>query len=118
MDAEKRKFTRIKKQVDAQYRRVGTDKAIWITISVNDISASGAYILIDRFPLIGEDILLRLRLPSDPNEWIQIKAKVLDVDKSSGKTYLARLQFIDLESEYQNRINEYIDFYLKRENSR
>ncbi len=118
MDEEKRKFVRIKKQVDAQYRHIVDDKTIWIAVLVNNLSESGACILIDKFPLIGENILLRLRTPLNPKEWFQINTKVIDVDKFMDKTYLARLEFIDLKTEYQSRIGEYIDFYLKRENNR
>ncbi|MFH1397928.1 MAG: PilZ domain-containing protein [Candidatus Omnitrophota bacterium] len=115
MNKERRKSIRIKKQIDAQYQHIINDKTVWITVLVNDISEAGACVLIDRFPLIGEEIILRLRTPLNPGEWLQVNTKVIDVDKYMTNTYFARLHFIDLQVEYKERIREYIDFYLKRE---
>jgi hypothetical protein len=116
MDEEKRKSARIKKQIAAKYQRVDDGKPLWLTVLVNNICVSGACISIDRPISIGENILLLLKLPSNPEEWIQINSLVLDVVKASGRTYSARLQFVDLKTEYQNQISEYVDFYLKQEN--
>ncbi|MBU0503583.1 MAG: PilZ domain-containing protein [Candidatus Omnitrophota bacterium] len=114
MDQEKRYSLRIKKQVDTQYRNLVDDKEVWVTLSVRNISEAGACVLIDKFPLIGEEILLRLRTPLNPNKWFRINTKVIDVDIFMKKTYLARLKFIDLKDEYQEQLKEYVDFYLKR----
>ncbi len=112
---ERRKYIRVKKQVDAAYQCIVKDKIAWITVSVKNLSASGICILIDRFPLIGEDFLLRLRTPLNPKEWFQVNAKVVDVEKFMDNVYLARLKFTDLQDEDKIRIREYVNFCLNRE---
>lgn len=118
MDKDKRRSLRINKQIDARYQRIINDKTAWIMISVTNLSESGICLLIDRFPFMGENFLLRIRTPLNPKEWFQINAKVVDVDIFMNKVYWARLEFINLNPEYKDKIKEYIDCYLKRGNYR
>ncbi len=106
MPEERRKSVRLKKTFTVQY--LNKNNNLWDMSSIRDLSESGICFNTNYTFLPSEVIVLRVKLPSDPLHWIEIKAKVVE-----SRHYVTRAEFIDLEEEKKVVIRDYIANFLK-----
>jgi hypothetical protein len=104
-EKEKRKEVRIKKTFTAQYFNKHTN--CWNMTSMRDLSLGGACINSDEELPANDVIDFRLRVPTAPNTWIELKAKVI----SAGK-FIVRVEFQNLSEKDKKMIKECIDWFL------
>jgi hypothetical protein len=105
MDKEKRKAIRIKKTFTAQYYNKATE--CWNMTSMRDLSVLGACINTDEELPLGDIIEFRLRVPTSPNTWIDLKAKIV----TSGK-YITRVEFKNPTNDQIVMIKSCIEWFL------
>ncbi|MCX5697507.1 MAG: PilZ domain-containing protein [Candidatus Omnitrophica bacterium] len=124
MDEERRRSPRIKKTLAVLYSRcgeTGQNNQTWNMTSVQNISGRGMRIVTnEEFP-IGETLIFRLKIPSRPFEWQEIKGKIAGVeqlktsnDEPVAGQYIARIEFIETRDDQKWHIEEYIRWFLEQ----
>jgi c-di-GMP-binding flagellar brake protein YcgR len=107
---ERRKYARIKKTLTVQYSH--KDKEKWDMSIIKDISETGICIATNKnFPLT-EIINFRIKMPSEPFQWLELYGKVVECEEVISGTYITRAEFIYLEVEQKKIIKAYIAWVL------
>jgi hypothetical protein len=118
---EKRRAIRIKKELMAQYK----DEARiykWNMSSVKDFSELGMFITTEEFFPVNTILKLRLKLPSNPFEYLRLKGRVVACEKRGDQDsvqlgvagYSTKIEFLDMKPEQQESIRAYINWFLSR----
>ena len=109
---EKRKSVRIEKPLMVKYSPEKDSRDNWNVAFIKNISEEG--MLFDtnkQFPA-GESILLMLKIPLDPYNWIETKGTVIDSRPFIGSTFLTRLKFTSINQAQKNLIRDYVVWFL------
>jgi len=116
MFEEKRKVIRIKKSLCIQYRcNIDKGKDLWVVALLRDISEEGMSFTSDKNFLAGDILDVRIKLPSNPFQWVELKCKNVSSRTLSIGIYIIHLQFLDLNGEQKRTIKEYITWILDKE---
>lgn len=105
MDAERRKGARITKPLFVQY--FDPTANIWNTSSIRNISEGGICFNTDSDFNPPQAIILRLRLPNNPKETLEIKARVIE-----SKKYFTRFEFVEVSDTDKISIKNFIVWSL------
>ncbi len=119
---EKRKSVRIKKALTVLYTLDSEAyNKKWDMTTIKDISDSGMCVTTGEQFSPEKILIFRMKIPSRPFEWLEIKGKVVASDelktvsdKVVAGVHTVRIQFIDLEEEQKKLIQEYISWFLKK----
>jgi len=112
MEHEKRKSIRIKKPFVAQYNSVVSQR--WLTTNIRDISETGLSIFTDESFSVDGTILVRVKFPNNPFNWLEINAKVIGSKEFVTGSFITRVQFFDLNPEQAKAIADAISWFLKQ----
>lgn len=113
-EMEKRKATRIKRSLVIQFTKDLTMAQNWGISSAKDISESGVALISD-IPLgAGDEIILRMKVPLRPFDWMIIRAKVIGCDRYTKESFTIRAAFVDINQENKDLLAQYIKSYLKQ----
>lgn len=117
---EKRKFPRIKKPLLVKFQHSCGKQ---YCVCVYDISEKGACFLSPVSFDAGSKIDLILKLPSNPNQWLDCQGEVReskDFSKNSNaflSGFRTRISFINMPDNTAKALKEYCEFGLKKERS-
>lgn len=115
MPEERRKAVRIKTSFIVQYGySVDKDKKIWDMTTIMDISELGMYINTNRHFLPNEIISFRLKIPSQPLDFMEFNGRVIESKESKVGRYPTRIEFIDLKEEQNELIRAYTKWFLDK----
>ncbi len=109
---EKRKSIRIEKPLMVKYALDCAGGKGWNVAFIKNISEAG--ILFDtnrQFPA-GENILVMLKIPLDPDNWIEAKGIVVDSRPFMGNFFLTSLKFTTLNDAQRALIKDYVAWFL------
>jgi len=109
---EKRKSIRIEKPLMVKYALDCAGENDWNVAFIKNISEAG--ILFDtnrQFPA-GENILIMLKIPLDPDNWIEAKGVVIDSRHFMSNFFLTRLKFTTLNDAQRALIKDYVAWFL------
>jgi c-di-GMP-binding flagellar brake protein YcgR len=115
MEEERRKTSRIKKNLTVQYTSSARSHLGWEMSTIKDISDTGMSFTTSQNLVAQENLIIRLKLPSQPYKWIEINGEVIESKNLSGETWLTRIKFLQLENEDKELIKEYITWFLIKE---
>jgi len=113
---EKRRSIRIEKQLMVKYALDCGGEKVWNIAFIKNISEAG--ILFDtnrQFPA-GENILVMLKIPLDPDNWIEAKGVVVDSRPFMGNFFLTRFKFTSLNEPQRTLIKDYVTWFLSTQN--
>lgn len=105
MEEDRRKFVRLKKPFTAQY--YNKLKFKWDLTTLRDISENGICVNTNTEFVPGESIVIRLKFPTQPFDWVEVEAKVIE-----SKSYLARFEFVNLKDDQKMKIQTCIKHFL------
>ena len=109
---EKRKSVRIEKPLMVKYAQEGGGENNWNVAFIKNISEAG--ILFDtnkQFPP-GENILIMLKIPLDPDNWMETKGIVVESRHFMGSFFLTRLKFTSINDAQRALIKDYVSWFL------
>ena len=109
---EKRKSIRIAKPLMVKYSPEIGAKNVWNFAFIKNISESGILFDTNRQFQAGENILLKLKIPLDPDNWMETKGSVVKSEPFMGNFFLTRLKFISINEAQRTLIKEYVDWFL------
>jgi hypothetical protein len=107
MEEDRRKSSRVKKNLTAQYACGDRNSLKWEMSQVNDISETGVAIGTAETFAAGAIVYIRLKLPSKPFEWLEIEGEVID-----SKNFVTRIKFTQLKDTDKEFIKEYIAWFM------
>lgn len=114
MEQEKRKAVRVKRTLYIQYERLNNEEnKIWDTGNVRDISETGASFIANKTFPVNHSISLRLRLPSNPTEWMDFSGRIVYSAESSTGVHLTRVEFASLKEEHKQALREFVALFSK-----
>ena len=115
MEEDRRKTSRIKKSLTVQYACKGNTDLKWEMSQIKDISETGLSITTsDNLPP-GQNLFIRLKLPTHPYDWLNLNGSVVESKSWGGEFWLSRVKFILLKDEDKSLINNYIAWFLLKE---
>ena len=109
---EKRKSERLRRPLIIQYSFKKEDKEIWDESMINDISETGASFNASNRFTKGDVFLMKLNSPTNAEEKINIKAKVIDSAASSVGVHRTRVEFMEVPEEQKNLLKNSIAWFL------
>jgi c-di-GMP-binding flagellar brake protein YcgR len=115
MEEERRKAARIKKNLTVKYALKVKNDLRWEMSLIKDISDTGMSLTTSQNFIPEENLIIRLKLPSQPFNWIEINAAVIETRNYGGETWLTRVKFIQLGNEDKKLIKNYITWFLVNE---
>jgi hypothetical protein len=117
MEDEKRKAVRIKSTLFVQYCfDFNNQIQKWDITKVKDISETGICILTGQSFKTDSDIALRLKVPSQPFEPIQLQGRVVGSKGSTfGTIFVTRIEFKNVPEDIQLILHQYIRWIIKNE---
>jgi c-di-GMP-binding flagellar brake protein YcgR len=115
MEEDRRKNSRIKKTLTVQYARAGSFNLKWEMSQIKDISDTGLSITTAESFSSDQNLLIRLKLPTHPYEWIDLDGSVVESQSFGGEFWLTRVKFIQLKEEDKTLIKDYIAWFLLKE---
>ncbi|MCX5708206.1 MAG: PilZ domain-containing protein [Candidatus Omnitrophica bacterium] len=115
MEEERRKTSRIKKNLIVQYASDEKINLKWGISLIKDISDMGMSITTGKSFAPEENLLIRLKLPSQPYRWIDLKGAVIESKSYGGENWLTRVRFLKLNNEDKELIKDYIAWFLIKE---
>lgn len=108
---EKRRYPRIKKKLSLKLE----SKEFDIVTEAENISASGAYCRIEKYLALFTMLDISLFLSSkDRAERIDCKGVVVRIEENLDKTYNIAIYFNEIREMDQEKISQYVDYYLRR----
>ena len=113
---EKRKFIRIKKPLMIRYSPEINNKDNWNIAFIKDISEAGVFFDTNKQFQFGECLLVKLKIPLDPDNWLETKGEVIESLPYIGKSFLTRLKFTCINDTQRNLIKDYVAWFLKDKN--
>ena len=114
---EKRKAIRIEKSLMVKYSPEINNKDNWNISFVKNVSETGILFDTNKQFQAGENILMLLKIPLDPYNWLEIKGSVIESSPYIGKVFLTRLKFICINKAECDLIKNYVGWYLNSKNS-
>ena len=79
---------------------------------IKDISEAGICITTNKnFPL-GDVINFRIKLPTQPFQWLELYGMVVECEEIMPGTYITRAEFMDLKRDQKELIRSYISLVL------
>ena len=115
MEEERRKTSRIKKNLTVQYASSENITLKWGFSLIKDISETGIAITTGRNFATEENLFIRLKLPSHPFKWIKLKGAVVESKSYGAENWLTRVKFLQLSNEDKELIKDYIAWFLIKE---
>jgi c-di-GMP-binding flagellar brake protein YcgR len=115
MEEERRKASRIKKNLTAQYASCEKISLQWGISEIKDISDTGMSITTGQCFAPEENLFIRLKLPSHPFRWIELKGAVVQSKSHGGEIWFTRVKFLELSKEDKELIKDYIAWFLLKE---
>jgi c-di-GMP-binding flagellar brake protein YcgR len=115
IDDERRKASRIKRNLTIQYAASGKKELRWEMTLIKDISDTGMLITTGQKFAAEENLYIRLKLPSQPFKLIEITAGVILSANLAGGSYLTRVKFLQLGDDDKKQIKDYITWFLGKE---
>lgn len=117
MSEEKRRATRVKKPISVQYIYGAKENGhTWDMTTVKDISQTGISFVVNTPFSPGQIIDIRLKVPSYPFKWVELRGKIVSADNFVGTMHMVRIDFVDLADEQKKIIAEYVSLFLNKEN--
>jgi len=113
---EKRKSVRIEKSLLVKYSPEIDSKDNWNVAFIKNISEEGMLFDTNKQFRTGENILLMLKIPLDPYNWMETKGSVIESCPYIGKSFLTRLKFTSINQEQQKLIRDYVAWFLCNKN--
>lgn len=113
---EKRKSIRIEKSLMIRYSPEIGNKDSWNIALIKNISEAGVLFDTNKQFQAGENILLMLKIPLDPYNWMETKGSVVESLPYIGKSFLTRLKFICINEAQRNLIRDYVAWFLSNKN--
>jgi Tfp pilus assembly protein PilZ len=115
---EKRKTTRIEAFLTLRYSPEISSKDSWNIALIRNISESGVlFDTIKQFQ-VGENLFLKLKIPLDPDNWMETKGSVVESFPYMGKFFLTRLKFTDFTDAQKSLIKNYVAWFLSKNQSK
>ncbi len=116
MSEEKRKSIRISKPLAVQFGIKKDDYSIsWDMSLIKDISETGICLRTGSVLQRDDVCFLRFRMPTNPNENVDISAKVIDSIATQANICTTRLEFFDVSEEQKRLLREYVAWALAKE---
>jgi hypothetical protein len=112
---DRRKNTRIKKNLTVQFASGGNINLKWEMSQIKDISDTGLSITTAENLPEGQNLFIRLKLPTHPYEWIDLEGSVVESKNWGGGFWLTRVKFLQLKDEFKTLIKDYIALFLLNE---
>jgi Tfp pilus assembly protein PilZ len=109
---EKRQSIRIEKSLMVRYSPEIGSKDNWSVSFVKNISETGVLFDTNNQYPVGENLLLMLKIPLDPYNWMETKGSVVESAPYVGKSFLTRLKFVGLNDAQRSLIREYVAWFL------
>jgi len=113
---EKRKSVRIEKSLMVKYSPETDSKNNWNVSFIKNISEAGMLFDTNKQFQAGENILMMLKIPLDPYNWMEIKGSVIESQPFMGKVFLTRLKFICINEAQIGLIRNYVSWFLSNKN--
>jgi len=107
---ERRESVRIKKSLTVYY--ANKDKEKWDMSIIKNISETGICITTNKNFTLDEIINFRIKLPSEPFQWLELYGKVMECEGAISGIYITRAEFICLKAGQKKLIKEYIAWVL------
>ncbi|MCX5713789.1 MAG: PilZ domain-containing protein [Candidatus Omnitrophica bacterium] len=119
MDKERRKSPRIKKTLAvlyARYNEANQDRQAWNMTSVKNISEGGMRITTNEEFAQNEVLIFRIKFPSRPFEWQEIKGKISGIEqlKTANDEPVAGQYVLEIPLKEKGLIEEYIYWFLEQ----
>lgn len=113
---EKRQSVRIEKSLMVKYSPEIDSKGNWNISFIKNVSEAGIFFDTNKQFPPGENILIKLKIPLDPNNWIETKGSVIESCHYIGNSFLTRLKFICINETQKNLIKDYVAWFLNNKN--
>jgi len=113
---EKRKSVRIEKSLMVKYSPEIDSKDNWNVAFIKNISEEGMLFDTNKQFQAGDGLLLMLKIPLDPYNWVETKGSVIESRPYVGKTFLTRIKFISINQEQKSLIRSYVTWFLSNNN--
>ncbi|MBU0547801.1 MAG: PilZ domain-containing protein [Candidatus Omnitrophica bacterium] len=113
---EKRKSVRIEKSLMVRYSPETNNKDSWNFSFIKNVSETGILFDTNKQFQIGENIRIMLKVPLDPDNWMEINGCVVESIPYIGKYFLTRLEFICINETQKNLIKDYVSECLSNIN--
>ena len=115
MDEEKRSSIRLKKNLELQYLcESDPGSASWMMGISRDISETGICFKSDKGFSPSQEIRIRVKFPFNPFEWMEMKARCVNVKGLSIGIYIVRATFLELEEKQKTAINAYLEWLVQK----
>lgn len=118
MDSEKRDAERIKKTLVVLFSQ---DNEKWDISHIKDISLKGIQVTVSTYLETGKNLTLLVKIPFMPFRRLKIKGAVVDSSQlltpfgeHVAGSYIAHIEFLDLNKEAADLIREYVKWFLSR----
>ena len=109
---EKRGSIRIEKSLMIRYSPEINSKGGWDITFIRNISEAGVLFDTNKQFQIGENVLVMLKIPLDPDNWLEAKGSVVESIPYMGKSFLTRLKFNYINDAQSNLIKDYVSWFL------
>ncbi len=109
---EKRSSVRIEKPLMVKYLPQGSDKENWRVAFIKNISETGLLFDTNSQFQSGDSILLMIKIPLKPDDWIDTKGSVIESFPFVGRSFLTRLKFTGMNHEQRALIKDYVSWFL------
>lgn len=113
---EKRESVRIEKPLMVKYSPEIGGKDNWNVSFIKNVSELGILFDTNKQFQAEESILLMLKIPLNPHNWMEIKGSVVESRPYIGKYFLTRLKFICINEAQRNLIKDYVAWFLNNKN--
>lgn len=117
MEKDRRKSIRVRTSFIVQYGYYVNDKGkkMWDMTVIRDISEVGMRITTHKSFSPNDILNFRLRIPSDPFQYLNFNGKVVESEESKAARHLTRIEFMDLEEEQKELIRIYVEWFLSKQ---
>lgn len=98
-----------------KYLPQGGDREDWKVAFVKNISETGLLFDTNKQFQSGENILLMIKIPLKPDDWIKTGGSVIESFPFVGKSFLTRLKFTGMDQEQRMLIKDYVSWFLNNQ---
>ncbi|MBU0503761.1 MAG: PilZ domain-containing protein [Candidatus Omnitrophota bacterium] len=104
---DERKFTRASKSLAVEYHEDKKHGELIRTFMM-DISVGGGCLITYCGYKPGQVLVVRISIPVNPEEWVDVRGRVVESLRKSNYKYSTRMEFVDLNHNQKNLIQEFV----------
>jgi len=114
---EKRRSIRISKPLMIRYLPEYGNKKDWNFSFIKNISEAGVLFDTNKQFVEGENLRLMLKIPLDPDNWLETDGRVVESKPFMGNFFLTSAKFTSLKDSQKTLIKDYVEWFLSTQNS-